>query len=285
MDEPITDVNSGMVSYLKTHPLWIVIPLVVFVAATVFILIYPAVPPGDRWGSVAVIFLLLVIVPLGVVQQKVQDEFMRQFAAANGYRFSVFSGDYGTLDGSLFRLGNGTRNIRDVVSGTYLGLPIALFDYAYETGSGKNREVHRYTVFQLGFDTAMPDLLLEKKSFFSSDSLMGRLPEHIKLEGDFDKEFNLTIKKGYEVEALEIFTPDVMAELMDKCRNFSLEIVNDHLFIYDNKTVGNKADLDALYGVARYFAETLGPVLARMKPALEAQAEVAAEMQGEMQGS
>ncbi len=279
MNEPITDVNAGTVTYLKKHPLWIVIPFGVFIVAAVFVLAYPSIAPGDRWGSIAVSLLLLVVVPIGIVQQKVQDEFMRQFAAANGYQFSVFGGDYSTLDGALFRLGNGVRNIRDVVSGAYLNLPIALFDYSYETGSGKNRQVHRYTVFQLGFDTAMPDLLLERKSFLSSDSLMSKLPEHIKLEGDFDKEFNLTIKKGYEIEALEIFTPDVMAELMDRCRKFSLEIVNNHLFVYDNKVVENKADLDAFYGVVRYFAETLGPVLARMKPALEAQAEVAAEMQ------
>ncbi len=122
-----------------------------------------------------------------------------------------------------------------------------------------------YTVFQLQFDTTMPDFLLEKKSFLSSDTLLGQLPEHIKLEGDFNKYFTLSIKKGYEVEALEVFTPDVMAELIEKCKGLSLEIVNSHLFIYDNKTVGTKADLYALYDVARYLVQKLGPVLAQMK--------------------
>lgn len=277
MNEPITDINAGTLAYLKRHPLWIIIPLIIFAAAAAFILMYPSLPPGDRGGSIVGCFFLLVLVPLGIVQQKVQDEFMRQFAIANGYQFSVSGDDHPALDGALFRLGSG-RSIRDVVGGTYLDRPITLFNYGYETGSGKNRRVYHYTVFELQFDTAMPDILLEKRSLFSDDSLMSRLPEHIQLEGDFNKEFNLTIKKGYEVEALEVFTPDVMAELMDRCRGLSLEIVNDHLFIYDDKLVGKKTELDALYAVARYFAETLGPVLARMKPALEAQAAVAAEM-------
>ena len=83
-DEPITDVNVGTVTYLKAHPLWIIIPLAVFIIAAVFVLAYPSIAPGDRWGSIAVFLLLFVIVPIGIVQQKVQDDFMRQFAAANG---------------------------------------------------------------------------------------------------------------------------------------------------------------------------------------------------------
>jgi hypothetical protein len=46
--------------------------------------------------------------------------------------------------------------------------------------------------------------------------------------------------------------------------------VNNDLFIYDNKTINKKVDLDTLYGVAQYFAQKLGPVLARMKGPTEA---------------
>ena len=77
------------------------------------------------------------------------------------------------------------------------------------------------------------------------------------------------------MEALEIFTPDVMAEIEEKCRNFNIEIVNSHLFIYDHKIVSTKIDLDALYGVAQYFVQKLGPVLARMKGPTETMEEAA----------
>jgi hypothetical protein len=70
-----------------------------------------------------------------------------------------------------------------------------------------------------------------------------------------------------------------MAELMKQCKDLSLEIVNDHLFIYDNKTVSKKIDLDAFYGVAQYFAQKLGPVLARMKGSAEAMESVEAAAQ------
>ena len=61
-----------------------------------------------------------------------------------------------------------------------------------------------------------------------------------------------------------------MAELIDKAKMFSIEIVNGHLFVYDNAVVSTKQGLYHLYDVAQYFIETLGPVLARMKPALVA---------------
>jgi hypothetical protein len=230
--------------------------------------------------GINIIYFILPFILLsalyGWIHQYVQSEFMQQFAAANGYTFSRQGADPSTLDGTLFLLGN-NKTMRSVVSGSYLNCPISLFDYSYTTGSGKSRQVHPYTVFQLQFDTEMPDLLMEKKESIFNSEFIGNLPEHITLEGDFNKYFSLSIKKGYEVEALEIFTPDVMAELEAKCKGLSLEIVNSHLFIYDNKTVSTKADLDAFYGVAQYFVQKLGPVLARMKRSTEAMEEVEAK--------
>jgi hypothetical protein len=271
-DQPITSVDASELTYFRKHPLWIVVPSVIFVAIVVYIF-YRGGNAGVQVMVEEIIFLLAIcfLPSLLIVRQRVQDEFMRQFAEANGYTFSPYGGNFGVLDGTLFRLGNGgSQSVTDVASGAYLSNPISLFDYSYETGSGKYREAHYYTVFQLQFDTTMPDLLLEKKSFLSSDTLLGQLPEHIKLEGDFNKYFSLSIKKGYEVEALEIFTPDVMEELEEKCKNLSLEIINSHLFIYDNKIIRTKVDLDALYDIAQYFVQKLGPVLARMKGSVEA---------------
>jgi hypothetical protein len=275
-DQPITSVNQGTLTYIHKHPLWIIIPSLPFVAIMGYVIYRSGIADMELLIEEFVFVLAICFFPsIVIVRHRVQDEFMRQFAEVNGYTFSPYGGNSGTLDGTLFRLGNGgSQSVRDVVSGTYFGNPIALFDYSYETGSGKYREAHYYTVFQLQFDTVMPDLLLEKKSFLSSDTLLGQLPEHIKLEGDFNKYFSLSIKKGYEVEALEIFTPDVMEKLEEKCKNFSIEIINSHLFIYDNKTVSTKADLDALYAAAQYFVQKLGPVLARMKESMEAMEEV-----------
>ncbi len=52
------------------------------------------------------------------------------------------------------------------------------------------------------------------------------------LEGDFNKYFKLSVPKGYEVKALEVFTPDVMATLIDKCKFFNVEIAGTNIYSY-----------------------------------------------------
>ena len=277
-DQPIIDVDKSTSRYLGKHPIYIILPLVAAAVIFIFVLLRTSNELSAA-GSTIFCLTFLFLGSVSLARQRVQDQFMSEFATANGYAFSVSGGNFGALDGALFHLGNGNQTVRDTVSGQYLGCPISLFDYSYETGFGKNRVEHYYTVFQLQFNATMPDLLLEKKSFLSSDTLLGQLPEHVKLEGDFNKYFTLSIRKGYEVEALEVFTPDVMVELVEKCESLSLEIINNHLFIYDNKTVGTKADLYSLYDVARYFVQKLGPVLARMKQSTEAMEAVAQTQQ------
>ena len=73
----------------------------------------------------------------------------------------------------------------------------------------------------------------------------------IKLEGDFNQYFSLSITKGYEVEALEIFTPDVMQELIEKAKKFSMEVIGGHIFIYDNAIVGTKQGLSTTFTASR----------------------------------
>ncbi|MDR0955505.1 MAG: hypothetical protein LBM73_00070 [Candidatus Nomurabacteria bacterium] len=58
--------------------------------------------------------------------------------------------------------------------------------------------------------------------------------ERFNLEGDFDKYFRLYGAAGYDIDARQIFTPDVMAALIDVGRLFDVETVGSYLFIYDN---------------------------------------------------
>jgi hypothetical protein len=52
------------------------------------------------------------------------------------------------------------------------------------------------------------------------------------LEGDFDQHFTLYAPKEYERDALYVFTPDLMALLIDETGDFDVEIVDDWMFIY-----------------------------------------------------
>ena len=268
VDEQIESVNASTSHYLRHHPWYVTIPLIVAVALDI---LFAAMKVTSI--NTYVLPFFLPFIGYSFAHGRVQHQFMQQFAIANGFSYNPV-GTLNGLDGSLFRIGH-SQSVADVVGGQFQGHPISLFTYTYVTGYGKSQQIHAYTVYELQFDITLSDILLESASHAFGESLSSKLSdkEFIKLEGDFNKYFSLSIPKGYEVEALEIFTPDVMAELIDKAKGFSSEIINGHLFIYDNGIVGTKQGLYDLYSLAQYFIEKLGPVLARMKPSAAATGE------------
>ena len=111
-----------------------------------------------------------------------------------------------------------------------------------------------------------------RHNFFTEDSIISteepdtdKNCETIKLEGDFNKYFTLYAPQGYEIETLEIFTPDIMAELIDYSKNFSLEFINNNLYIYPRKVIENGKDLYALYTLVRLLVIKLAPKLETIK--------------------
>ncbi|WP_130505930.1 hypothetical protein [Microterricola gilva] len=61
--------------------------------------------------------------------------------------------------------------------------------------------------------------------------------QRLSLEGDFDEHFSLYCPEGYERDALYLFTPDVMARLIDDVHGFDIEIIDDWLFLVNNTEV------------------------------------------------
>jgi len=54
----------------------------------------------------------------------------------------------------------------------------------------------------------------------------------VSLEGDFDDHFALYAPTGYERDALYLFTPDVMALLIDETGDLDVEVIGNRLTIY-----------------------------------------------------
>jgi len=267
VDESIDDVGKSTAGYLKRHTGYVVIAIVatVIIEALLFYL---------RFEDPRVYFLPLIAIAAGYnwVRGRVQHEFMQQFAVANGFSYSG-NGSLVGLDGVQFRIGY-NKSASDYINGTFENCPISLFSYRYTTGYGRDSSTYKCTVFKLKFDTRMPDILLKNKQQYLGEAFPGKAD--LKLEGDFNNYFTLSVPAGYEIEALQVFTPDVMAELIDKSRDFSVEIVNDHLFIYAHKAISSKKELYAFYELAEYFIKKLGPVLKRMKSSASAMQDVIA---------
>ena len=250
------------------------IGIIIFIGLVIIEIIFSGLKFQDVTTYV-IPLILIVFLAYIFAESEVEDKFIEQFAKANNYTYSkdAFTPFDNAYDyAHLFKLGH--NNIaKDQVSGEYNGYPIRLYLYSYIVGNGRGAHTYNKTVFCLEFNTTMPDIVLTRKGATAPESMTV-----VKLEGDFNKYFTLHVPRGYEVEALEVFTPDVMAKLIDKAESLNLEISQDSLYIYCDGFIHNKEKLYTMYQLAKYLTDELGPVLAQMKPSLEATAEVKKEI-------
>lgn len=119
-----------------------------------------------------------------------------------------------------------------------LGTPrFDLGNYRYTTGSGKEKTTHDWGYLALQLERKLPHMVLDARG---NNSALGgsslptsfRRDQRLSLEGDFDKYFTLYCPREYERDALYVFTPDLMALLIDESAAFDVEIVDDWMFVY-----------------------------------------------------
>jgi hypothetical protein len=166
------------------------------------------------------------------------EKWMRltQFAAANGLTYSVATSNP-QFPGSIFALGRDRQSLDHVF--TRDGRYLEIGNYRYVTGSGKNQTTHNWGFMALQLDRKLPHMVLDSTA---NNGLFGgsNLPtafareQRLSLEGDFDKYFSLYAPKDYERDALYVFTPDLMALLIDEAAPFDVEIIDDWMFVYSS---------------------------------------------------
>lgn len=123
---------------------------------------------------------------------------------------------------------------------------------------GKNDPKGPWTSFRylsLRMPRALPHLLVDSRS---NGSLHAMLPgsQRLSFEGDFDRHFTVYAPEGYERDALELLTPDVMACLIDYGRSWDIEVIEDRLVVASRR-VRAHADRDETTALL-YFAELIG---------------------------
>ena len=86
----------------------------------------------------------------------------------------------------------------------------------------------------------------------------------LSLEGNFDSYFTLYVPTKYEKDALYIFTPDVMARLIDSSRDFDIEIIGSNIYLYkkDFFNLDSSNELKSVFGVVDViFTEIMNQTL------------------------
>lgn len=162
---------------------------------------------------------------------------MQRFALANELSFHVES-VAPAYPGAIFGLGS-PRYVNDSFrseNDRYLDFG----NYTYVSGSRKNRKTHRWGFLALHLDRALPHMVLDSSAnngIFGSTNLPAVFSREqvLSLEGDFDRYFTLYCPAEYERDALYVFTPDLMALLIDEAAPYDVEIIDRWMFIYSHR--------------------------------------------------
>lgn len=93
---------------------------------------------------------------------------------------------------------------------------------------------HAFRYLSMRLPRALPHLMIDARG---NGSLRSLLPgsQRLQLEGDFDRYFTAYVPSGYERDALELLTPDVMACLIDHGRSWDIEVIDDTLQLASTK--------------------------------------------------
>lgn len=241
----IMDVDKSTNSYIwRNDKLYLVLYGVLIIGSAMAIIYMHA----D--ARLLIIPLLLVGIGFGHVKARIKSQFTQQFGASIGWRYASAAG-MATVSGRIFKQGRGQK-ISDVLTGVMENRPSRIFSFAFTVGSGKSSHTYTYTVFETEFAGLMPDITLTDAATFAPTELFNA-GERIKLEGDFNKYFTLNVPKGYELEAYQIFTPDVMADLIDKARDLNFEFSGSRLYIYAAKEVTTRIEFNRIFALVTFL--------------------------------
>ena len=205
--------------------------------------------------------LVLAAILYGSIYNKVDNRFYQQIAELNGYSYEPKG--YLDVKGHIFRIGD-SRKFEDIISGQFEDHPLKIFAYKFTTGSGKQRSEHKLSICELTFPTKMPNIILNAHNF-SSYSLYDFGLRKLSLEGDFNEHFTLYVTPGHEIEALQIFTPDIMQDFLEKSKNYDVEFTDDRLYILSPNSLRTRNEIASLFSFAHHLISKLKKVLPRIK--------------------
>lgn len=180
--------------------------------------------------GIIIVFIPFIIIFLyaNLVQKEIRILFWKQFAEMNGWQYA-YSCDPNQEKGIMFRLGR-DRHISYCIEGVIDERRFRIFNYDFKIGSGKETKIYNYTVFAFKFGGTFPNIYLNNKN----NSCGIKAGEAIPLPEEFENSFTLSAPKDYEIEALEIFTPDVLASLLDNKFNHDVEFVNQEMLVFSD---------------------------------------------------
>ncbi|SJN13176.1 hypothetical protein FM113_17020 [Leucobacter sp. 7(1)] len=119
-------------------------------------------------------------------------------------------------------------------------------------------------VCELTVSTPLPHILLRSNAPMLPALSAYTAPDRsqrLELEGDFDRYFRMYVPKGYERDALYLFTPDVMAWLVDDVQGYDVELRDRQLTLRSRRDMVTRDPAD--WAQLAHALDTVGQRIAQ----------------------
>ncbi|MCL2280501.1 hypothetical protein FWC31_01285 [Candidatus Saccharibacteria bacterium] len=223
---------------IKNITLWEKIGIIAVIIAIIMLIV--VLESGSDWLiAIIVTTILTPLIAYGFLYElrKINEENLKllKFALDNNLTYfatmaAMGSGSTRTTEPIMFNIGNPRIQSNTLVFPN--GATLA--KYQYTVGSGKNSRTYRFYYMCVKLLRPIPHLFLDSKKNLINPNVIGYKVKELKLEGDFNKYFKLLVPPGYQTDALQILTPDVMSALIDFGESYDFELIGDELYMYRN---------------------------------------------------
>ena len=277
--QEIQNVSAIEASYVKKH--WPIV-LAAFIIGVPFIVL--AVLFAEPWYLLGTFFTWGF--SWAVINTKARAFFMQQVGAKLGYSYDEGWTTPNRAGSALLSFGV-SRDICNILTGTYQGLSVRIYDYVADTtqdkrSPGKKDHGKRYefSVFEATYPYQAPHIVLSMVQSAmsiepSNDPASFRGEKLLTLEGGFDKYFKLRVQEGFETEVLEIFTPDIMAKLIDIKPTLNIEFAENKVYFYKTGTFSTGEQILSAYKTATVISQLVRPRLKEVSGSVSAMNDVA----------
>lgn len=229
----------------------IIVVSALFVAVLIGLLV-ASVTEANHNERIIIFFNVVGIVLAIATIGRLYQIYASKKAAVRRMRFEDFCNDNSmsyvarvddpSHQGLIFSVGGERRSEDVLISNAGGEFEVGNYTYVID-GRNRARSTHTCGYIRIQLPRRVAHMILDSKS--NNMNIFGvsltNLPVSMKnnqtlqLEGDFNKYFTLYAPVEYERDALYVFTPDLMAVLIDHVSSFDVEVVDDQLFIYGRK--------------------------------------------------
>lgn len=214
-------------------------------------------------------FLIFAFIPLFVMigiyakhEIKARKRFWMSVAETNGWSYleQMDRKLYAASLPLMFKEGYG-RKKSNIIVGTKDSLSFHIYEYQFTKQQGKTSITYPYTVFEFYFSGQVPHLYLNYKD----DQYSVVVGTTVKLPASLEKNMRLSVPPQYEIEALEIFTPDILEYIQNKNWKLDIEILDQKLYIFQPYLVSTLTEFTVKFDAAHALAAKLVPKLNRAR--------------------